>query len=84
MSIGSVYTDEEVARRRDCFSPRVQKYPGYFTRQELNEIGAEALGNGNRWFRKDEGLYGLSGVVFEDGTERFRKLLSEKLLLGLA
>jgi hypothetical protein len=86
MSIDSDYIGEEVLRGRDCFvfpSGAVRHF-GYFTRRELNEMGAKSFGSEDRWFVKGQEIYGLSAVVFEDGVERFRKLLSGRPLLELA
>lgn len=89
MSIGFVYTDEERTRRNErvVYSYEQQeaiRNAGYFTRKELNEMGAKSFGESSSWFRLGEVVYGRTACIFQDGVERFRKLLSGKLLLELA
>lgn len=90
MSIGSVYWDEERARRADSFvcseeQKRAIRNAGYFTRRELNEMGARPFRDtAEDWFVIDGVVYGRTACVFQDGVDRFRKLLSGQLLLELA
>ncbi len=91
MSIGSTYWPEEVARRKDCFfyneeQQEAIRKAGYFTRRQLNEMGAVAVGESaeGNWFEFGGQLYGRTACVFSDQVPRFRKLLSGRLLLELA
>lgn len=80
MSIGSVYWDEEIIRRRDRDDSAEMREKirraGYFTKEELLARGYSQR-NGIYMVAKDKQKperFALSGVCFEDEIPRYRAL----------